>query len=95
MGSVHRQTANSKCAWSCGRATALRLASSLAVSPTEMGRNDLLVPHSAQAPLTAMNSGGPRWSCCTWLLHDVLGPIAAKGSVANRRERRHLARPRL
>ena len=26
---------------------------------------------------------------------DVLGPIAAKGSVANRRERRHLARPRL
>ena len=32
----------------------------------------------------------------TWLLYeDVLGPIAAKGSVANRRERRYLARPRL
>ena len=40
-----------------------------------------------------MNAGGPRWSCCTWLLHDgVLSPNAAKGSVANRREWRHLAR---
>jgi hypothetical protein len=33
----------------------------------------------------------------TRLFDDVpkLGPIAAKGSVANRRERRHLAGPRL
>jgi hypothetical protein len=27
--------------------------------------------------------------------YPVLGPIAAEGSVASRRERRHLARPRL
>jgi len=65
--------------WSCGRATALRLASSLAVSPTEMGRNDLLVPHSAQAPLAAMNSGGPRWSCLYLAAVHVAGPNRSKG----------------
>jgi hypothetical protein len=31
----------------------------------------------------------------TRLFDDVLGPMAAEGSVANRRERRRLARPRL
>jgi hypothetical protein len=37
MASVHRQTANSTCTSSCGRATALRLASSLAVSQPRWG----------------------------------------------------------
>jgi hypothetical protein len=36
----------------------------------------------------------PEWTCCSWLLYDVLAPIAAKDSVANRRER-HLVPPRL
>ena len=85
-------------AW-CGRPAAGRqrcdwLAVWLSAQP-RWGATTSCSPHSAQAPLRAMNSGGPRWSCCTWLLHDVLGPVAAKGSVANRRERRYLARPRL
>jgi hypothetical protein len=49
----------------------------------------------AGAVLPAMNAGGPQVELLYLAAVDVLGPIAAKGSVANRRERRRLARPRL
>ena len=59
MGTVHRRTAHSTCASSCGRPTALRLASSLDVSQPRWGATTSWFRTPAGAALTAMNAARP------------------------------------
>src|SRR5215218_7393559 len=68
------------CASSCGRATALRLASCLAVSQPRWDATTSWSRTPRRRRANGHERRRPDVDCCSWLLYDVLGPTAARGS---------------